>query len=70
MMTDPISDYLTRIRNAIHAKHSEVTIPHSTIKEKISEIFVNHKYIRSYEVSADGNKKSIKIELELKDIST
>ncbi|MGO2723048.1 MAG: 30S ribosomal protein S8 [Lactobacillus sp.] len=64
VMTDPIADYLTRIRNANMAKHGSVEIPASNIKKSISEILKNEGFIRNYEVT-DDNKQGI-IEIDLK----
>jgi small subunit ribosomal protein S8 len=47
-MTDPIADFLTRIRNAIHAAHETVDIPSSTVKADIARILVEQGYIDSY----------------------
>ena len=52
-MTDPIADMLTRIRNALTAKHETVEIPASKIKVAIADILVKEGYIKSYEV-VDG----------------
>ena len=58
VMTDPIADYLTRIRNANMAKHDSVEIPASNIKKSISEILKREGFIRDYEV-ADENKQGV-----------
>ncbi|MCK4854693.1 MAG: 30S ribosomal protein S8, partial [Bacteroidales bacterium] len=47
-MTDPIADYLTRIRNAIMANHKVVEIPASSIKKEITKILYDKGYILSY----------------------
>lgn len=64
-MTDPISDYLTRIRNAQQAGHRLVEIPASKIKKRITEILYEHGYILKYkfEDTAD-NQGVIKIALK------
>jgi small subunit ribosomal protein S8 len=49
-MTDPIADYLTRIRNAIHAAHETVDIPSSRLKVEITRILKEQGYIDSYAV--------------------
>ncbi len=49
-MTDPIADMLTRIRNALTAKHEEVEIPNSKIKAEIAKILVEEGFIESYKV--------------------
>ena len=53
-MTDTIADMLTRIRNALVAKHESVDVPCSTIKKAIAEILVEEGYIKSYEIIEDG----------------
>ena len=63
-MTDTIADMLTRIRNALIAKHDSVEIPASTMKKAISQILVDEGYIKSFEVIADGEKKTIRIQLK------
>ncbi len=64
VMTDPIADMLTRIRNANNAKHTKVTIPSSNVKKAIAGILMEEGYIK--EVShIDDNKQGI-IEITLK----
>ncbi|MDR2401139.1 MAG: 30S ribosomal protein S8 [Deferribacteraceae bacterium] len=59
-LTDPIADMLTRIRNALLARHTEVSIPHSKMKEKIVAVFVNEGYLNGFQVlEEDGHKKII-----------
>lgn len=53
-MTDPIADMLTRIRNALTAKHETVEVPASKIKVAIAEILVKEGYVKEFEV-VDGN---------------
>lgn len=50
MFTDPIGDYLTRIRNAIHAKHRVVEVPVSKMKVKITEILRDYGYVTGYKI--------------------
>ncbi|MDF7668952.1 30S ribosomal protein S8 [Lactobacillus sp. ESL0701] len=64
VMTDPIADYLTRIRNANMAKHSSVEIPASNIKKSISEILKREGFIRDYEVTDDNKQGVIKVFLK------
>lgn len=64
MITDPIADLLTRVRNAINAKHKSVELGHSNEKEAIVKILLEEGYILSYEVVANGNFKNIRIELK------
>lgn len=64
VMTDPIADYLTRIRNANMAKHNSVEIPASNIKKSISKILKNEGFINDYEVIDDNKQGIIKIDLK------
>lgn len=64
MNTDPIADYLTRIRNANSAGHKVVSIPASNIKKEITKILFDHGYILSYKFEDDSNQGSIKIALK------
>ena len=63
MTTDPISDLLTRIRNAVAAKHATVAIPHSKIKEQIAKILSENHFVSSYSVSGEGVFKKLDIVL-------
>ena len=65
-MTDPIADYLTRLRNAVMAKHRIVDIPASNIKKDITKILHEKGYILNYKfVEAEGNMQdTIKIALK------
>ena len=53
-MTDPIADFLTRIRNAIHAAHETVQIPASKLKTELARILVEQGYIDSWSVTGAG----------------
>lgn len=53
-MTDPIADMLTRIRNGLVARHDEVEIPKSKIKEEIAKILVEEGYVTSYKVNGNN----------------
>lgn len=63
-MTDPIADMLTRIRNALVAKHDVVDVPASTIKKAIAKILLDEGYIRGYELYENGVQKNIRIQLK------
>jgi small subunit ribosomal protein S8 len=63
-MTDTIADMLTRIRNALIAKHDSVEIPASTMKKAIAQILVDEGYIKNFEIIADGEKKTIRVQLK------
>ncbi len=64
MLTDPISDYLTRIRNAIMANHRIVEIPASNIKKDITRILFEKGYILNYKIEDSGKQGTIKIALK------
>jgi small subunit ribosomal protein S8 len=64
-MTDPIADMLVRIKNAIMAKHKEVRIPHSKMKEKIAKILKEEGFINDYEVVGEIPKKEIVIKFKV-----
>ncbi|MEJ6348103.1 MULTISPECIES: 30S ribosomal protein S8 [Holzapfeliella] len=64
VMTDPIADYLTRIRNANMVKHDSLEVPASTMKKAISEILKNEGFIRDYEVIEDNKQGIIKVFLK------
>ena len=63
-MTDPIADYLTRIRNAVMAKHKVVEIPASNIKKDMTKILFEKGYILNYKFEEEGPQGSIKIALK------
>ncbi len=63
-MTDPIADYLTRIRNAIMAKHKIVEIPASNLKKEITKILYDQGYILSYKFEDNEVQGLIKIALK------
>jgi small subunit ribosomal protein S8 len=63
-MTDPIADYLTRLRNAIRANHRIVEIPSSNIKKEITKILFHKGYILNFKFVDDGVQGMIKIALK------
>ncbi|MBR5696792.1 MAG: 30S ribosomal protein S8 [Paludibacteraceae bacterium] len=63
-MTDPIADYLTRLRNAIQAKHRVLEVPASNLKKEITKILLDKGYILNYKFSDEGYQGSIKIALK------
>ncbi len=63
-MTDPIADMLTRIRNALTAKHETVEVPASKIKVAIAEILVKEGYVKSYEIVEGAVQNTILITLK------
>ena len=64
LITDPIADMLTRIRNALTAKHEDVLVPASTVKKAIAEILLEEGYIKSFDIREDGVAKYIHIDLK------
>lgn len=69
-MTDPIADYLTRIRNAQQAGHRLVEIPASNMKKKMTEILYDQGFILKYKFDDDAGKQGlIKIALKYNEIS-
>ncbi|MDI9501917.1 MAG: 30S ribosomal protein S8 [Tissierellia bacterium] len=64
MMTDPIADMLTRIRNSSNAKHKSVEIPASRMKKELAQILLDEGYIRSYNVTEDNKQGMITINLK------
>lgn len=63
-MTDPIADYLTRLRNAIMAKHRVVEVPASNLKKEITKILFDKGYILNCKFIEDGPQGTIKIALK------
>ncbi len=61
--TDPIADMLTRIRNAVSAKHDSVLVPASKIKIAIAKILKEEEFISDYEVLRDSPQRTIKVHL-------
>lgn len=64
MVTDPIADYLTRVRNAMHARHKVVEIPASGVKKEITRILHEKGYILNYKFTDDSKQGKIKIALK------
>ncbi|MFO7880463.1 MAG: 30S ribosomal protein S8 [Bacteroidota bacterium] len=63
-MTDPISDYLTRIRNGIQARHRVVDIPGSNLKREMTKVLFDKGYILNYKFVDDDKQGIIKIALK------
>jgi small subunit ribosomal protein S8 len=63
-LTDPIADYLTRIRNSVQARHSKVDIPGSNILKEITRILLEEGYINNYTVIDDQKQNIIRIYLK------
>ena len=64
LMNDPIADMLTRIRNALTARHDTVTLPASNMKKAIAKILLEEGYIKSFDCIDDGLQGQIKIVLK------
>jgi small subunit ribosomal protein S8 len=65
--TDPIADFLTRIRNAIRARHKRVDIPQSGLKRELAKILVEQKYISSYSELKDNKQGVLRVSLRYTD---
>ncbi|MDR7871598.1 MAG: 30S ribosomal protein S8 [Tissierellaceae bacterium] len=64
MMTDPIADMLTRIRNGNNAKHDSVDIPASNIKKQLAQILLNEGFIKGFDVIDDGKQGIIRVDIK------
>lgn len=64
MMTDPIADMLTRIRNGNNAKHEIVDVPASNMKKEIAQILADEGYIKGFDVIDDGKQGIIRIQIK------
>ncbi|MDR3592195.1 MAG: 30S ribosomal protein S8 [Negativicutes bacterium] len=64
VMTDPIADMLTRIRNANSVYHDKVEIPASKIKQSIVEILKSEGFVRDYEMITDGKQGTLRVVLK------
>lgn len=64
MVSDPIADMLTRIRNAMQARHAKVDVPGSKLKLEIARILREEGYILNFKLAEEGSKKVIKIYLK------
>lgn len=69
MLTDPIADYLTRIRNASKARHRVVEIPSSNLKKEITKVLYDKGYIYSYKFEDSSVQGTIKIALKYDSIT-
>lgn len=63
-MTDPIADFLTRIRNGQHARKKQVAVPSSKVKEAIAAVLKEEGYISDFSILADGAKKTLTLTLK------
>ncbi|MDL2310855.1 30S ribosomal protein S8 [Peptostreptococcaceae bacterium OttesenSCG-928-C18] len=64
MMTDPIADMLTRIRNANNAKHKSVEIPASRVKKDVAQILLDEGFINGFNVTEDDKQGIITLDLK------
>jgi small subunit ribosomal protein S8 len=63
-MTDPVADYLTRLRNAIQAKHKRVDVPASNLKREITKLLLANKLIAGYTEMQDTPQGTLRIQLK------
>jgi len=63
VVTDPVADLLTRVRNGIRARHGRVEMPSSKLKVEIARILKDEGYIGNYKVAEEGKKKVLRINL-------
>jgi small subunit ribosomal protein S8 len=65
--TDPIADYLTRLRNAVQAHHKRVDVPASNLKREITKLLHEQRFISGYTENADGLQGTLRIQLRYTD---
>jgi small subunit ribosomal protein S8 len=63
-MTDPVADMLTRVRNAIHARHQKLDVPASKLKLEIARILKEEGYISNYKLTEEEGKKVVRVYLK------
>lgn len=61
MVTDPVADMLTRIRNGIHARHQRADMPASKLKIELAKILKEEGYIANFKIAEEGKKKTLKV---------
>jgi small subunit ribosomal protein S8 len=66
-MTDPVADYLTRLRNAIRARHKRVDVPASTLKRELTKLLVAQKFIASFSEVKESAQGVLRIQLKYND---
>ena len=64
MMTDPVADMLTRVRNANQALHDQVTMPASKLKTELAKLLESEGYIVGWEESGEGKEKTLLVKLK------
>ena len=62
-MSDPVADMLTRIRNAVEARHDSVQVPASRLKVAVAKVLKDEGFIREFEILKDGAQRNLKIHL-------
>ena len=67
MQTDPIADFLTRIRNGLRADHDEVAMPASTFKAELARILTEQGYVESYDVEPARVGRTLRVKLKYTD---
>jgi small subunit ribosomal protein S8 len=63
-MTDPVADMLSRIRNAIHARHQKLDVPASKLKLEIARILKDEGYISNYKLTEEESRKVVRVYLK------
>lgn len=63
-MTDPIADMLTRVRNALSAKHAKVDVPASNLKVEVARILKDEGFVSNYKVIGEGANRAIRVYLK------
>lgn len=62
--TDPVSDFLTRVRNAINARHQKVDVPHSKLKVEMARILKEEGYISNFKATEEQGRKVLRVYLK------
>jgi small subunit ribosomal protein S8 len=63
-MTDPIADFLTRLRNALAAKHATCEVGASQVKEQLARILTEEGYLAGFEVEGEGPRRKLRVKLK------
>ncbi len=63
-LTDPVSDFLTRVRNAIRARHQKVDVPHSKLKVEMARILKEEGYIANFKATEEDGRKVLRVYLK------
>jgi small subunit ribosomal protein S8 len=64
MMTDPIADFLARLRNALMARHKTTNVPSSKLKQRMAQILKDEGYIEDFAIEDDGGRSNIVVTLK------